>query len=78
MDREQEITSLKEKLTTLEKRIKGELEKIDIIKNKLSTAYRRRDKEKYQTDHGRIAENLKKYEAEMVEARKKLFELESR
>lgn len=77
MDREQEIKSLKEQLKSLEDNIKRELTKIEGVKSKLAAGYRRRDKEKYDAERRAIMENLKKYEAEMVEVRKKLLELES-
>lgn len=77
MDREKEIATLKGQLKTLENNIQGELTKIKGVKAKLAAGYRRRDKEKYEAERRAIMENLKKYEAEMVEVRKKLSELES-
>lgn len=76
MDREEETKSLTEKLVMLKGQIKGELDKIGKIKTKLSTAYRRRDKENYETERKKIAENLKKYESEMDIIEKRLSELE--
>ncbi len=77
MDKEQEIITLKEQLKTLESNIRGELTKIKGVKAKLAAGYRRRDKEKYEAERRAIMGNLKKYEAEMVEVRKKLSELEA-
>lgn len=77
MDREQEIRSLKEQLKSLEENIRLELNKIEVVKSKLKAGYRRRDKEKYEAERRAIMGNLKKYEAEMDEVRKKLSELES-
>ncbi len=77
MDKEQEIATLKAQLKTLENNIQRELTKIEGVKSKLKAGYRRRDKEKYEAERRAIMGNLKKYEVEMVEARKKLSELEA-
>lgn len=77
MDREQEIATLKERLKTLENNIQGERTKIQEVRAKLGAGYRRRDKEKYEGERRAIKDNLKKYEAEMAEVRKKLSELEA-
>lgn len=54
---------------------KGELNKT-AIKTKLAGEYRRRDKQKYEAERRVIMENLRNYEAEMEEIKRKLSELE--
>ncbi len=76
MDKEEEILHLKKKLNDLNTNIRTELRKIDQLKLKITSTYRRRDKENYETERRTILENLKKYEAETAEVRRRLSELE--
>ena len=75
MDKEKEIKDLKETLGFIDSAIRGELAKIETLKTKLK-GYRRHDKEKYEAERSVIKGNLKKYDDEMVEVRKKLSGLE--
>lgn len=78
MDKEVEIQDLKEKLRFINSKIREELTKIDQLKLKITTVYRRRDKKKYEDERKQITANLKKYETEMDLIKKRLSELESR
>jgi len=73
----EEKVTLKEKLRSVENAIREELAKIEALKSDLSNRYRRRDKGKYEAERSVITGNLKNYEAEMVEIRKKISELEA-
>ena len=77
MDREEEIQDLKEKLRSINEKIKEELNKIDQLKIKITTVYRRRDRAKYEGERKEITANLKKYETEMDSIKKRLSELEA-
>lgn len=77
MDNEAEIQDLKEKLRSINSKIREELTKIDRLKLKISTVYRRRDKAKYEDERKEITANLKKYETEMDLIKKRLSELEA-
>lgn len=77
MDKETEIQDLKTKLTAINAKIKEELNKIDQLKLKITTIYRRRDKAKYVSERKEIAANLKKYETDMDLINKRLYELEA-
>jgi len=77
MDNEAEIQDLKEKLRSINSKIREELTKIDRLKLKISTVYRRRDKAKYEDERKEITANLKKYETEMDSIKKRLSELEA-
>lgn len=77
MDNEAEIQDLKEKLRSINSKIREELTKIDRLKLKISTVYRRRDKKKYEDERKEITANLKKYETEMDLIKKRLSELEA-
>jgi len=77
MDKEKDIQDLKEKLRSINSKIKEELTKIDQLKLKITTVYRRRDKKKYEDERKQITANLKKYETEMDLIKKRLSELES-
>lgn len=76
MDEEQEIEALKKRLKELEENIRVELGKIEGIKAKLVSGYRRRDREKYEVERGRITANLQQYKTEMGAVKKRLSELE--
>ncbi len=76
IDKEKEIKDLEEKLLSVENAIRGELDKIKTLKTKISQGYRHHDKEKYEAKRRVIMGNLKKYEDEMAEVRKKISELE--
>ncbi len=78
MDKEDEIQDLKEKLRSINSKIREELTKIDQLKLKITTVYRRRDKKKYEDERKQITANLTKYETEMDLIKKRLSELESR
>ena len=78
MDIEKESKNLTEKLLSLENAVRGELAKIESVKAEISKGYRRHNKEKYQAMRGDIAENIKKYEAEMLMIKKKLSELQAK
>ncbi len=77
MDKEQEISSLREQLGSISTKIQGELGRIEAVKKKLSTAYRRVDREKYLAERTEIMDNLKKYGAEQDAVKKRLAELEA-
>ena len=77
MNREEEIQDLKEKLRAINSKIKEELNKIDQLKIKITTVYRRRDRTKYEDERKEITANLKKYETEMDSIKKRLSELEA-
>ena len=77
MDKEEEIQDLKEKLRSINSKIKDELNKIDQLKLKITTVYRRRDRAKYEDERKEITANLKKYETEMDLIKKRLSELEA-
>lgn len=77
MDREHEIQDLKTKLKAINAKINEELKKIDTLKLKISTIYRRRDKKKYEAERKDIIANLKKYDTEMDLIKKRLSELEA-
>ena len=77
MDKNEEIQDLKIKLTAINAKIKEELNKIDQLKLKITTVYRRRDKAKYAGERKEIAANLKKYETDMNSINKRLSELEA-
>ena len=47
MDKEQEIRDLRERLKTINQKIRDELGKIESVKENLRKAYRRADREKY-------------------------------
>lgn len=77
MDKEKEIQDLKEKLESTRAKIRGELNKIDALKLKLKTAYRRRDRAKYEEERSTILKNLNQFESELHDAERKLAELEA-
>jgi len=77
MDKETESKNLTEKLLSIENAMRGELTKIGAVQARLSKGYRRHDKEKYEAERMGIKGNIKKYEAEISEVRKKLSELEA-
>lgn len=77
MDNEAEIQDLKEKLRSINSKIREELTKIDRLKLRISTVYRRRDKTKYEDERKEITANLNKYETEMDSIKKRLSELEA-
>lgn len=77
MDKEDEIKSLKEQLKSLEGKIRGELNKIEALKTRISKGYRRRDKAKYEAERREITENLRKYQEEQETVQKRLSELEA-
>ena len=77
MDKDEEIQDLKIKLTAINAKIKEELNKIDQLKLKITTVYRRRDKAKYAGERKAITANLKKYETEMTSINKRISELEA-
>lgn len=77
MDNEAEIQDLNEKLMSINSKIREELNKIDRLKLKITTVYRRRDKKKYEDERKEITANLKKYETEMDTIKKRLSELEA-
>lgn len=77
MDKEQEIRTLQEQLDSINLKIKGDLSRILVIKTRLSTVYRRADKEKYEAELKEITLNLKKYREETDSLKRTIAELES-
>lgn len=76
MDKEQEIRTLRDQLESINVKIMGEIGRIEVVKTSLSKAYRRVDKEKYETERAEITSNLKKYRDEMDTVKRKIAELE--
>lgn len=76
MDKEQEILSLRKQLGDINAKITGELGRIEAVKKKLSTAYRRADRDKYLAESAGIKENLEKYRGDQETIERRLAELE--
>lgn len=77
MDKEREVSNLREQLESIKIKIKDELGRITVVKTRLSIAYRRADREKYEAEREEITENLKKYRDEMDTIKRKIAELEA-
>lgn len=77
MDKEQEINNLREQLESIKIKIKDELGRITVVKMRLSIAYRRADRKKYEAERAEITSNLKKYRDEMDTVKRKIAELEA-
>lgn len=77
MDKETEIQNLQEQLDSIKIKIKDELGRIVAVKVRLSVAYRRADKEKYEAERAKITENLKNYREETDTVMRKIAELEA-
>lgn len=74
-DKSPEIAELRTKLSDIQKSIEEKIKEIGEIKTKLSTEYRHRDRDKYQTKHKEISRDLLLFEIEMDQIKDKIKEL---
>lgn len=77
MDKSQDITELRNNLSSIQLSINEKIKKINEIKTKIDVGYRHHDREKYEAERREISKDLWQYEIEMDKIKAKIKELEA-